>query len=107
MDDTQLPVEPLVPRILSEDLRAPMAEGTVGDTARSPTEEHRMHVAFKQQLHIEENSQGRPGRGNEVEMQMHTKVIANFLVLMLLLHHQINFKCIILGQNYNNATTCF
>ena len=106
MEDTQLQVEMLAARPPSEDSEIAKHKGTISDAARpaqgrqehqrgevcqadqtriplSPTEEHRVHAAFQQQL--QGNSQGRPGSGNEVEMQMHSKVTLNFLVLLLLL----------------------
>ena len=95
MDDAQLQVEALAPGLLSEDPRIPMALGTVGDLARptqgkqehqrgevcqgrallSHTEEHRMHAAAFQRQGPE-NLEGRAERGIEVEMQIHSKVIA-------------------------------
>ena len=128
IDDTQLQAEMLTARHLLElDSEIAKVEGTISDATRPaqgrqehqrgevcqadqsripplPTEEHRVHAAFPQQL--QGNSQGRPESGNEVEMQMHSKVAVNFLVLLLLLCHKISFNCIILAQTYNNRTTC-
>ena len=96
MDDTQLQMEALTHRPVSNDSEiqtagllaaARLAHGRqehqrdvcqAGQSRLplSPTEEHRMHVAA-----FVEKPQQRPESGNAVEMQMRLKVIANFLVL--------------------------
>ena len=102
MDDAQLPVEAPAHRQLSNDSdiqtaesldaarpaqgrqehqRGDMCQAGQGRVPLSPTEEYRMRAAT-----FLERPQWRPeSDGNAMEIQMHSKVIANFFVLIILL----------------------
>ena len=102
MVDTQYDARPAQGR--QEDQRGDSHQAGQSRFPLLSTEEYRLHAA----KFLDKPQQRPESDGNVMELLTHSKVIANFFVLIiLLLHHKKSFKGLMLRQNCDNAITPF